>query len=301
MSVQANSDDLFQPWVKTGKQTTIERPSLSYMQEVVRKLAKNKLAMVGLVLIFFIFVMAIIGPSLVPYSFADQSLLDSNMTVSAEHWFGTDDLGRDMFARTWYGARISLTIGIVAALIDLVIGVTVGGIAGYMAGRGKKGERIDNAIMRVIEVLHGLPYLLVVILLMVVMEPGIMTIVTALTVTGWIGMARLVRGQILQLRTNEYILAAQVLGASFGRILWRHLIPNTTGIIIVNLTFTIPAYPPVHGNNNDLVREGMVFTIEPGFYIPQFAGVRIEDNVWVTTDGAEVLTSYPKELKIIGV
>ncbi|MED4750632.1 ABC transporter permease [Brevibacillus choshinensis] len=241
MNAQTNSDDLFRPLVKTGKQAVAERPSLSYFQEVMRKLAKNKLAMVGLVLILAIFVMAVIGPSLTPYSFADQSLLDGNMPLSAEHWFGTDDLGRDMFARTWYGARISLTIGVVAALIDLVIGVSVGGIAGYMAGRGKKGERIDNVIMRVIEVLHGLPYLLVVILLMVVMEPGITTIITALTVTGWIGMARLVRGQILQLRTNEYILAAQVLGASFARILWRHLIPNTIGIIIVNLTFTIPA------------------------------------------------------------
>ncbi|KQL49710.1 diguanylate cyclase [Brevibacillus choshinensis] len=241
MNAQTKSDDLFRPLVKTGKQAAAERPSLSYFQEVMRKLAKNKLAMVGLVLILVIFVMAVIGPSLTPYSFADQSLLDGNMPLSAEHWFGTDDLGRDMFARTWYGARISLTIGVVAALIDLVIGVSVGGIAGYMAGRGKKGERIDNVIMRVIEVLHGLPYLLVVILLMVVMEPGITTIITALTVTGWIGMARLVRGQILQLRTNEYILAAQVLGASFARILWRHLIPNTIGIIIVNLTFTIPA------------------------------------------------------------
>lgn len=241
MDAQTNSDDLFRPLVKAGKQAAIERPSLSYFQEVMRKLAKNKLAMVGLVLILIIFVMAVVGPSLVPYSFADQSLLDGNMPVSADHWFGTDDLGRDMFARTWHGARISLTIGVVAAFIDLVIGVTVGGIAGYTAGRGKKGERIDNVIMRVIEVLHGLPYLLVVILLMVVMEPGITTIITALTVTGWIGMARLVRGQILQLRTNEYILAAQVLGASFGRILWRHLIPNTIGIIIVNLTFTIPA------------------------------------------------------------
>ncbi|MGD8189401.1 ABC transporter permease [Brevibacillus ginsengisoli] len=241
MNAQTNTDDLFRPLVKTEKQATVERPSLSYFQEVMRKFAKNKLAMVGLVLILMIFVMAIIGPSLTPFSYADQSLLDANMTVSAEHWFGTDDLGRDMFARTWSGARISLTIGVVAALIDLVIGVSVGGIAGYMAGRGKQGERIDNAIMRVIEVLHGLPYLLVVILLMVVMEPGISTIITALTVTGWIGMARLVRGQILQLRTNEYILAAHVLGASFGRILWRHLIPNTIGIIIVNLTFTIPA------------------------------------------------------------
>ncbi|MET3291553.1 ABC transporter permease [Brevibacillus fluminis] len=241
MNAQTNTDDLFRPLVRKEKQAAAQRPSLSYIQEVMRKLVKNKLALVGLVFILLIFAMAIIGPSLTSYSFADQSLLDGNMSPSAEHWFGTDDLGRDMFARTWSGARISLTIGVVAALIDLAIGVTVGGIAGYMAGRGKRGERIDNIIMRVIEVLHGLPYLLVVILLMVVMEPGITTIITALTVTGWIGMARLVRGQILQLRNSEYILAAQVLGASFGRILWRHLIPNTIGIIIVNLTFTIPS------------------------------------------------------------
>lgn len=146
-----------------------------------------------------------------------------------------------MFARTWYGARISLTIGVVAALIDLVIGVTVGGIAGYMAGRGKRGDRIDTIIMRVIEVLYGLPYLLVVILLMVVMEPGMLTIIIALSATGWTGMARLVRGQILQLKNQEFILAAQVLGAKFTRILLKHLIPNTIGVIIVNLTFTIPS------------------------------------------------------------
>lgn len=241
MNAELKPDAAFRPLVKQKQELVSTRPSLTYFQEVLRKLVKNKLAMAGFLMIAFIFIMAIIGPYLTQYSFADQSLLDSNQTVSKEHWFGTDDLGRDMFARTWYGARISLTIGVVAALIDLVIGVTVGGVAGYMAGRGKKGERIDNIIMRVIEVLNGLPYLLVVILLMVVMEPGITTIIVALTVTGWVGMARLVRGQILQLRTQEYILAAQILGASFGRILWRHLIPNTIGIIIVNLSFTIPS------------------------------------------------------------
>ncbi|MCK9906979.1 ABC transporter permease, partial [Frankia sp. Cpl3] len=93
--------------------------------------------------ILLLVLMAIIGPYMVPYSYSDQSLLQKNLAVSGEHWFGTDDLGRDMFARTWYGARISLTIGVVAALIDLILGVTIGGIAGYMAGRGKKGERID--------------------------------------------------------------------------------------------------------------------------------------------------------------
>ncbi|WP_419178480.1 ABC transporter permease [Brevibacillus brevis] len=234
-------DPLFRPLMKNTQANVIARPSLSNGQQVVRKLLKNKLAMLGLFIILALVGMAIIGPNLVPYSYSDQSLLTKNQEISAEHWFGTDELGRDMFARTWYGARISLTIGIVAALIDLVIGVTVGGIAGYMAGRGKRGDRIDTIIMRIIEILYGLPYLLVVILLMVVMEPGMLTIIIALSATGWVGMARLVRGQILQLKNQEFILAAQVLGAKFSRILLKHLIPNTFGVIIVNLTFTIPS------------------------------------------------------------
>ncbi|WP_206767995.1 MULTISPECIES: ABC transporter permease [Brevibacillus] len=234
-------DPLFRPLAKNIQVNVIARPSLSNGQQVVRKLLKNKLAMLGLFIILALVGMAIIGPNLVPYSYSDQSLLTKNQEISSEHWFGTDELGRDMFARTWYGARISLTIGIVAALIDLVIGVTVGGIAGYMAGRGKRGDRIDTIIMRIIEILYGLPYLLVVILLMVVMEPGMLTIIIALSATGWVGMARLVRGQILQLKNQEFILAAQVLGAKFSRILLKHLIPNTFGVIIVNLTFTIPS------------------------------------------------------------
>ncbi|WP_429844692.1 ABC transporter permease [Brevibacillus sp. FIR094] len=234
-------DPLFRPLMKNTQANVIARPSLSNGQQVIRKLLKNKLAMLGLFIILALIGMAIIGPNLVPYSYSDQSLLTKNQEISAEHWFGTDELGRDMFARTWYGARISLTIGIVAALIDLVIGVTVGGIAGYMAGRGKRGDRIDTMIMRIIEILYGLPYLLVVILLMVVMEPGMLTIIIALSATGWVGMARLVRGQILQLKNQEFILAAQVLGAKFSRILLKHLIPNTFGVIIVNLTFTIPS------------------------------------------------------------
>nr|WP_103108212.1 ABC transporter permease [Brevibacillus reuszeri] len=241
MAMEQRIDPLFRPLTKSTQANVISRPSLSNAQQVIRKLIKNKLAMLGLVIIVLLVGMAIVGPSMVPYSYSDQSLLTKNQEISSEHWFGTDELGRDMFARTWYGARISLTIGVVAALIDLVIGVTVGGIAGYMAGRGKRGDRIDTIIMRVIEVLYGLPYLLVVILLMVVMEPGMLTIIIALSATGWTGMARLVRGQILQLKNQEFILAAQVLGAKFTRILLKHLIPNTIGVIIVNLTFTIPS------------------------------------------------------------
>jgi len=242
MAMDQSVNELFRPKAqKTDGQIVQMRPSLTHFQQVARKLVKNKLAMLGLILILGMVLMAVIGPHLVPYSYSDQSLLTANQELSSEHWFGTDELGRDMFSRTWYGARISLIIGITAALIDLVIGVTVGGIAGYMAGRGKRGDRIDTIIMRIIEVLYGLPYLLVVIMLMVVMEPGILTIIIALSATGWTGMARLVRGQILQLKNQEFILAAQVLGAKFPRILLRHLIPNTIGVIIVNLTFTIPS------------------------------------------------------------
>ncbi|MBG9945909.1 ABC transporter permease [Brevibacillus formosus] len=242
MAVDQSVNELFRPKAqKADGQIAQMRPSLTHFQQVTRKLVRNKLAMVGLTLIVLLIAMAIIGPHLVPYSYSDQSLLNANQEISSEHWFGTDELGRDMFSRTWYGAQISLIIGISAALIDLIIGVTVGGIAGYMAGRGKKGDRIDTIIMRLIEVLYGLPYLLVVIMLMVVMEPGIVTIIIALSATGWVGMARLVRGQILQLKNQEFIMAAQVLGAKFPRILLRHLIPNTIGVIIVNLTFTIPS------------------------------------------------------------
>ncbi|MED4753958.1 ABC transporter permease [Brevibacillus choshinensis] len=241
MAMEQRIDPLFRPLTKNTQANVIARPSLSNGQQVIRKLIKNKLAMLGLIIIVALIAMAIIGPNLVSYSYSDQSLLTKNQELSSEHWFGTDELGRDMFARTWYGARISLTIGVVAALIDLIIGVAVGGAAGYMAGRGKRGERIDTIIMRVIEILYGLPYLLVVILLMVVMEPGLLTIIIALSATGWVGMARLVRGQILQLKNQEFILAAQVLGAKFSRILLKHLIPNTFGVIIVNLTFTIPS------------------------------------------------------------
>ncbi|GIO06677.1 dipeptide transport system permease protein DppC [Brevibacillus reuszeri] len=242
MAMDQSVNELFRPKAqKTDGQIVQMRPSLTHFQQVARKLVKNKLAMLGLILILGMVLMAGIGPHLVPYSYSDQSLLTANQELSSEHWFGTDELGRDMFSRTWYGARISLIIGVTAALIDLVIGVTVGGIAGYMAGRGKRGDRIDTIIMRIIEVLYGLPYLLVVIMLMVVMEPGILTIIIALSATGWTGMARLVRGQILQLKNQEFILAAQVLGAKFPRILLRHLIPNTIGVIIVNLTFTIPS------------------------------------------------------------
>ncbi|WP_277613909.1 ABC transporter permease [Neobacillus muris] len=241
MQTNSMENNLFRPVSPDAKATeTIQRPSLSVWKETVLNILKNKLAVLGASLLIIIIFFAIFGPMMVKFSPTEQDLLNANMAPDGKHWFGSDDLGRDVWSRTWYGARVSLAIGIIAAMIDLVIGVTVGGIAGYMAGRSKLGDRVDTIIMRIVEILYGIPYLLVVILLMVIMEPGITTIVIALSVTGWVGMARLTRGQVLQLKSQDYVLAAEKLGTSHAKIILRHLIPNTLGIIIVNLTFTIP-------------------------------------------------------------
>lgn len=238
----AELNHLFQPIERSNLVVhQLSAPSVPLWQDRLRKLARNKLAVLGLMLLLCIILLAAIGSSLVPYSPSAQSLTSTNLPPSGEHWFGTDDLGRDVWARTWAGARISLTIGFAAAAIDLVIGIFVGGVSGYMAGRGRLGDRVDNVLMRIVEILYSIPYLLVIILLLVIMKPGIFTMIIALSITGWVGMARVVRGQILQLKQQEYVLAAHKLGTSHAGIILKHLLPNAAGIIIVNLTFTIPA------------------------------------------------------------
>ncbi|MFJ5771848.1 ABC transporter permease [Psychrobacillus sp. NPDC093180] len=235
------SDSLFRPVDPTKiQENEIQRPSLGVWKETFLSILKNKLALIGLFLLVIIILLALFGPMMVPHSGSQQNLANTNQSPSGEHWFGTDNLGRDMWTRTWEGARVSLTIGFVAAVIDLFLGVVIGGVSGYMAGRGKTGDRVDSVLMRIVEILYGIPYLLVVILLMVIMEPGITSIIIALSITGWVGMARIIRGQILQLKSQEYVLAAEKLGTSHFKIITRHLLPNTMGIIIINLTFTIP-------------------------------------------------------------
>jgi len=213
----------------------ISKPSLSFWKDVFIRFRKNKLALFGLVLLFLLIFMAIVGPHMTPYDYATNDLTNKNKAPSAEHWFGTDDLGRDVFTRTWEGARISIFIGLAAALIDLCIGVIWGGISGY------KGGRTDDIMMRFADVLNGIPYLLLVILLMVVLGQSLGTMILAMTITGWINMSRIVRGQVLSLKSQEYVLAAKTLGASTSRIMARHLIPNSMAPILVTMTLTIPS------------------------------------------------------------
>lgn len=190
--------------------------------------------MTGLLTLILLVFFAIFAPLLSSHAYYATNLALKNHSPSSQFWFGTDDLGRDIFSRTACGARISLFVGISAALIDLALGVLWGGVAALSGGK------VDNFLMRVADILYALPYLLVVIMLMVVMGSGLFPILIALTITGWIGMARIVRGQLLQLKEQEYIQAAIALGAGNRRILFKHLIPNAMGPIIVTVTITIP-------------------------------------------------------------
>ena len=220
---------------KNSEVEKISKPSLSFWKDVFYRFRKNKLALVGVVILILLIIMAIFGPYMTGYDYATNDLANKNQLPSSDHWFGTDDLGRDVFTRTWEGARISIFIGIAAALIDLTIGVFWGGIAGY------KGGRIDEYMMRIADVLAGIPYLLLVILLMVVLGSNVSTMILAMSITGWVNMARIVRGQVLSLKNQEYVLASRTLGAGTSRIMSKHLIPNAMGPIIVTMTLTIPS------------------------------------------------------------
>lgn len=228
-------DEMFQPLEKDVKNADkIVRPSLTYWADAWRRLKENKLALVSLIALVLIVFMAIAGPMLSPYEYDAQDFTAINQSPSAAHWFGTDDLGRDLFVRAWMGARVSLLIGLVSAIINVTIGIIYGGIAGY------KGGHVDTVMMRIVEIIYSIPALLWIILLMIIMGQGLTTIIVALSISGWGGMARLVRGQVLQLKQMEYVLAAQTLGASSWRIILKHLIPNAMGPIIINLTFQVP-------------------------------------------------------------
>ncbi|SDM90158.1 oligopeptide transport system permease protein [Paenibacillus sp. yr247] len=213
----------------------IVRPSLNYWQDAWRRLKKNRLAMAGLIILVTLIVLAIIVPFVSSYDYQTQNLKIKNIAPNGEHWFGTDDFGRDVWTRVWWGTRISLFIGIIAAIIDLVIGVLYGGISAYYGGK------VDEVMQRTIEIVYAIPFLLIAILLIMVIGSGIPSIILAMAITGWVPMARLVRGQMLTLKEQEFVLASRTLGANPMRIIMRSLIPNALGIIIVQITFVVPA------------------------------------------------------------
>ena len=253
----------------------IDRPSISYWGNCWLRLKKDKLAMFGLGVIVVITLLAVIVPLVSPYSYDQTDFAHMLEWPSLAHPFGTDKMGRDIFVRTMYGARISLTIGFTAAAINMVIGVLYGGIAGYLGGM------TDMIMMRIVDVLSGIPSLLYLILIMMFLGNTIQSILIAMCLTFWITTARMVRGQILTLREQDFALAAKVCGQSRWQILIHHLIPNSMGAIIVTVTFLIP---------QAIFQEAFLSFLGIGIQVPKAS--------WGTlaNDAVEYLFTYPYQM-----
>lgn len=212
----------------------INRKSVSYWEDVWRRFKANKMALAAGVLLLLITFLVLFGPAISGYSFEHMDTDARNESPSMSHWFGTDEMGRDMFARVFIGGRISILIGIVCTLVMIGIGMVVGGIAGYFGGI------VDDIVMRIVEIIGSIPNLIFVILIQIIMGRGLAQLVFAMTIASWCGTARLVRGQVMQLKEMEFVLAEQSLGASTSRILLKHFMPNILSIIIVRVTLSVP-------------------------------------------------------------
>lgn len=222
--------------VNETQREEIVRPNLTYWQDAWRRLKRNKLAMISLIVLGALIFMCIFEPLVFGDAYKVQDMAAMNQGPSLAHPFGTDNLGRDLFHRIWVGGRVSLTIAIIGTLIECLVGILYGGISGYFGGK------VDNIMMRIVEVLNSIPYLIVVILISVRLGSGIVPLLLALVITGWTGVARMVRGEVMKLKESEYVMASKTLGASPMRIILKHMIPNTLGIIIVYITFDIPSF-----------------------------------------------------------
>jgi len=208
---------------------------MARQKSVWQRFFSKRLAIISSLIIFSVCVGALLAPWIAPhpYDFQNTRLLLSS--PSLEHWMGTDRLGRDLFSRLLYGARISMVVGIGTALMALIFGTLYGAVSGYIGGR------TDNVMMRVVDVVYSLPDLLLIILIMVLIGRGAIGIFLALTVVSWVTVARIIRGEVLRLREMSYIEAARAMGVSHSRILMFHILPSTIGVLIVTLTFRIPA------------------------------------------------------------
>lgn len=261
--------------VDAQESEALARPSMSYWQDAVRRLKKNKVAMLSLFVLIFILLMCVFAPYIYPHPYDEQNIEITNQGPTLEHIFGLDDLGRDIFARIWVGGRVSMLIGIVGALVSLVVGVLYGGISGYMGGI------VDDIMMRILEILVGIPYMVVVIIMSVFLGKGMTSLMISLCLTSWTGLARLVRGQILELKESEYVMAAKALGTPTFKIITKHLIPNTLSVIIINTTFSIP---------NFIFSEAFLSFIGMGVQPP--------NTSWgaMASLGQQQMTYYPHEL-----
>ena len=221
--------------VAADEKEHIAAPASSMIADAWARLRKNKAAVVSLGILIVIILLAIFAPVFSKYDFAFTDYSNVYSTPTKEHIFGCDQFGRDLWTRVWMGTRISLMIALVAAVLDLVVGVLYGAVSALLGGR------VDALMQRIIEILVGIPSLIIVILFLMAFPAGVGTIIAALSITGWVNMARLVRAEILKLKNQEFVMASHVLGSNNFYIIMKDLIPNTVGIIVIQVMFTIPS------------------------------------------------------------
>lgn len=245
---------------------------VSPWRDAWHRLRRNHLAVAGGAALILLFLVCVIGPLFSPYGYEETDLDNTFAPPSAGHWMGTDQLGRDLFTRLMFGGRISLMVGLVATFVALTIGVVYGALAGYFGGR------LDRVMMRIVDIIYALPFTIFVILLTVVFGRDIKLIFVAIGAVEWLTMARIVRGQIMSLKRMEFIEAARSLGLGTPRIIFRHMIPNILGPIIVYTTLTIPGV---------MLLEAFLGFLGLGVQPPMSSwGVLIKD-------GAERMEEYP--------
>jgi oligopeptide transport system permease protein len=259
------------------KMDAISRPSLSYTQDAWRRLKGNRVALVSMIVLVIYILLAVFAPIFCPYDMATQDADAINLGCSAQHWFGTDSLGRDLFVRVWEGARVSLSIGFAAAMINAVIGAIIGCISGYYGGR------LDMFIMRLVDVLYGIPSLIVTMLVMMILGRGVKCLIIAMCIVGWIGACRFARGEMLRLKNLDFVSAARVLGVHNRTIIFRHILPNMLGLLITNLTMAVP---------------GAIFS--EAFLSFIGLGIAPPNSSWgvLAKEGINMLRSYPMQLFI---
>lgn len=210
------------------------RPHRTLWRDAVRRLVANRLALSGAIFIILLLLMAILAPVIAPYHYNEQNYMALSQMPNSSYPLGTDLVGRDMLSRIIYGARISMAVGFGAQIIVFLIGVPLGALAGYAGGK------VDNVVMRFVDVMYAFPQLLFVILIMAALGPGLQNIFIAIGLTGWVTLARLTRAEFLSMRERDYIHAARAAGAAPWRLITRHMLPNSLTSIIIALTFGIP-------------------------------------------------------------
>ena len=212
-----------------------KKNSASLWHDAKKRLFKNQTAVVSLCFILFVVFLALLAGYIAPYSYEVQNIANRLGSPSWSHWMGTDILGRDVLSRIIYGARMSMAVGIITASCSLIVGTIYGSISGYAGGR------LDNLMMRTVDILYTFPSLLLIILVMLIFGKGLIGIFFGLTIVGWVDVSRIVRGSVLQVKEMSFVEAARSIGVNNVFIVFRHILPNILGPIIVTLTFEIPA------------------------------------------------------------